>query len=172
MYSINQALPKDFSLTPVNKPVPPELNTDFTQLPRHLKFSSNYEDNNISMVRTRLRKNLILHKEFDSFIESPDGRNHFRGVLDLTNPNQAEGNPASDDEPKNVYDFLIKNGYHKPLRRKRGDPVEVIPRLNLGNRNKKNNSVDIRENKQKVDPYNYRWFIFEGPELIQPPTEK
>ena len=110
---IYHPLPKDFSLTPLNRKVRPDLMVDFTALPRHLKYSSRIDDNNIELVRDRLRKNMLLHKEFDSFIESQDGRAHFKGVLDLKNPNQVSGNPAEKDEPWNVYQFLINKGYHR-----------------------------------------------------------
>ena len=62
MVPIYFPLPNDFTLTPVNKPVPPDANVDATMLPRHLKFSSRVEDNNIEMVRDRLRRNMIFHK--------------------------------------------------------------------------------------------------------------
>ena len=113
------------------------MQCDFSKIPRHLKYTNAPEDNNIDLVRHRLRKNLILHKEFDSFIESPAGQAQFRGVMDMSNPNQVEGNPAIDGEPKNVYGFLIEKGFHKPQKRKRGDPVEVIPRLTMNTKNKR-----------------------------------
>jgi len=46
-----------------------------------------------------------------------------------------------EDEPKNLYAFLIKNGLTQRAKRKRGDPIEVAgPRREFKTRNRANNS--------------------------------
>lgn len=45
-------------------------------------YTSRREDNDIEMVRTKLRRNLIYHKDYQEFYNSKEGAKYFRGVLD------------------------------------------------------------------------------------------
>ena len=54
------------------------------KIPRCLKVSSRVEDNDIEIIRKKIRMNKIFHTKFDPSIGNSEGSRYFEGVY---NPN-------------------------------------------------------------------------------------
>jgi hypothetical protein len=75
------------------------------------------EDNDLDYVKTKLRKNMICHLDFDPSYENSEGRRYFAKVYV---PNRAEDvftfedleklNPE-DYPAQNLYDYIIDRGF-------------------------------------------------------------
>ena len=140
--------PKGFTLTPKQPPVPVEMDMGKYYLPKHLKYSSMVKDNDIEMIRQRLRKNKVFHLQFDRELDNNEGRMYYTGVYEKNNPAHIKGNPQEIDEPKNYYAYVLSKGLAKEKVRKRGDPVDLIPQLKMEKRSSRRNaSMDIRQSR-------------------------
>ena len=91
--------PKDFTLTPKQPPLSREMDMGKFHLPKHLKYSSMVKDNDIEMIRQRLRKNRIFHLQFDRELDNNEGRVYYTGVYEPNNPAHIKGNPLEIEEP-------------------------------------------------------------------------
>ena len=50
------------------------------KIPRFLKVTSRVEDNDLDMVRTKLRKNQVFHMNFNPSLENNEGQRYFSEV--------------------------------------------------------------------------------------------
>lgn len=91
---------------------PPEMQIGPVVIPPYMKYSSRREDNDIETVRTRLRKNLIFHNDFDPFLDSKLGKIYYQGVYEMNNPEHVEGTVENESAPKNVYAYNLQNNLH------------------------------------------------------------
>ena len=119
-------------------------------LPKHLKYSSMTKDNDIEMIRQRLRKNRVFHLQFDRELDTNEGRVYYTGVYEPNNPAHIKGNPQELDEPKNYYAYVLSKGLAQPKVRKRGDPVDDVPQLKYEKKpTRRHASVDVRQAQPK-----------------------
>lgn len=80
---------------------------------------------------------------YDPFIETNDGKSLYTGVL------KTDAELVNDeDEPTNIYAYLIKNGLVGRQARKRGDPIDMPTRRDFGGRTK----VESVPRRQKAKP--------------------
>lgn len=146
---VHKACPPSFTLQPMERlnNVPAELDQlDLGKIPKHIQLRSDIEINDLARVKLRLLKHRFDHLNYDPFIETQDGQAIFGGVLSpppasrgrsVKTPATAQTSvkepPAVDEEeqPKNLYAFLIKNGLTKLKRRRRNDPVDTMPRMDF-----------------------------------------
>lgn len=90
------------------------------KIPRFFKVTNRIEDNDLDLIKTKLRKNKIDHLNFNAALENNEGRRYFSGVYV---PNEPEEVFEFDDEfdlkdietgaieypTQNLYDYIIKN---------------------------------------------------------------
>jgi hypothetical protein len=87
------------------------------KIPRFLKVTNRIEDNDLDLVKTKLRKNMICHLDFDPSFENSEGRRYFGRVYV---PNKAEEVFTYEDLEKlnpeeypmqNLFDYIINRGF-------------------------------------------------------------
>jgi hypothetical protein len=94
---------------PNQEPILPALDTLGVPIPRALPISSKPCDNDIELVRKRLRKNFINHHTYDPNLDSETlGRDLFDGVYELNNLKHVNNNSANNGEPTNLYEKLYE----------------------------------------------------------------
>jgi hypothetical protein len=86
-------------------------------IPRNLKYTSKYNDNNVENIRNRLRANHIFHKNFNPALGGIEGGKYFSDVYEFNNPKHVEENNLNSEESKNFYKYLITNKKPKPPKR-------------------------------------------------------
>lgn len=96
---------------------PDKTNYDL-KVPRFLKVTNRIEDNDLDLVKSKLRKNMVCHMNFDPSYENSEGRRYFARVYV---PNQPETvftfddlenlDPASYPQ-QNLYDYIIDRGFN------------------------------------------------------------
>ena len=57
------------------------------------------KDNDIEMIRTRLRRNKIFHLQYDKKLDNNEGRVYYTGLYEPNNPTHVKGNPQELEEP-------------------------------------------------------------------------
>ena len=106
------------------------------------------KDNDIEMIRQRLRKNRIFHLQFDRELDNNEGRVYYTGVYEPNNPAHIKGNPLEIEEPQNYYAYVLSKGLAKEKKKKRGDPVDIIPTLKYDKKSSKRNaSLDVKQTR-------------------------
>lgn len=104
------------------------------------------KDNDIEMVRQRLRRNRVFHLQFDRELDNNEGRIYYTGVYELNNPAHIKGNPMEVEEPQNYYQYVLSKGLAKEKVRKRGDPVDAVPAIKYDKKSsKRNQSLDAKK---------------------------
>ncbi len=93
------------------------------KIPRCLKISSRYQDNNIDIIRRKLRKNKICHQSFNPSLDNIEGRRYYSGVYKANESVMS----YSETEIKNLYEFLVTTGLYKS-----SDKIENITHLRTG----------------------------------------
>jgi hypothetical protein len=92
-----------------NEHVLPALDTLATPIPGNITISNRAQDNDLELVRKRLRSNLINHKTYNPNLDPEHlGKRYFAGVYELNNPKHVPENKASEGEPTNLYAMLFK----------------------------------------------------------------
>ena len=51
-------------------------------LPKHIKYSSMVKDNDIEMIRQRLRRNKIFHLQYDKRLDNEEGKLLYTGIYE------------------------------------------------------------------------------------------
>ena len=119
-------------------------------LPKHIKYSSMAKDNDIEMIRQRLRKNRVFHLQFNKELDNNEGRIFYTGVYEPNNPAHIKGNPQEIDEPKNYYAYVLSKGLAKEKVRKRGDPIDDVPSIKYDKKSSQRNmSHDLKKTPSK-----------------------
>ena len=78
------------------------------KIPRFLKVSCRPEDNDLDMVRTKLRKNQVFHMEFNPSLENNEGQRYFADVYVPNQPEEVQAKDSSSKNRKGFLDFIIK----------------------------------------------------------------
>ncbi|CDW77892.1 glutathione peroxidase [Stylonychia lemnae] len=96
------------------------------KIPRCLKISGRYEDNNIELVRKKLRQNRFFHHIFDPSLDNSEGTRYYEGVY---SPVDATNQDKKDDleNAMNLYEYIVQKGLYKELHNK-----ETITHLRTG----------------------------------------
>lgn len=85
-------------------------------LPLYMKYSSKAKDNDIELIRERIRKNKIFHHKYNPFFDSDLGRIYYEGIYEQNNPEHVEGTREHNQAPKNLYAYNLSKGLHKKAR--------------------------------------------------------
>ena len=121
-------------------------------LPKHIKYSSMVKDNDIEMIRQRLRRNKIFHLQYDKRLDNEEGKLLYTGIYEQNNEAHVKGNSAEIVEPQNYYAYIMEKGLAKEKIRRRGDPIDMVPKKE-GTFNKKaerrNLSLDMSKLRSK-----------------------
>jgi len=86
-------------------------------IPRNLKYTSKYSDNDVENIRNRLRANHIFHMDFKPALGGTEGGKYFSDVYEFNNPKHVKENNLNSEESKNLYTYLIT--HKKPKTPKR-----------------------------------------------------
>jgi predicted RecB family nuclease len=78
------------------------------KIPRFLKVSCRPEDNDLEMVRKKLRKNQVFHMEFNPSLENNEGQRYFADVYIPNQPEEVQPKDSSSRKRKGFLDFIIK----------------------------------------------------------------
>lgn len=87
------------------------------KIPRFLKVTNRVEDNDLDIVKVKLRKNRICHMDFNPSFENAEGQRYFGDVYIQNQPeevypvaNLSDINPATYPS-KNLYEHIIERGF-------------------------------------------------------------
>ena len=86
-------------------------------IPRNLTISGRPEDNDIDLVRKRIRLNNIAHKEFDLAFLKQDTQRYFKDVYEHNNPKHVRETVEGKSEPTNLYVIIDQRMKQEKLRR-------------------------------------------------------
>lgn len=110
------------------------------------------KDNDIEMIRQRLRRNKIFHLQYDKRLDNEEGKLLYTGIYEQNNEAHVKGNSAEIVEPQNYYAYIMEKGLAKEKIRRRGDPIDMVPKKE-GTFNKKaerrNLSLDMSKLRSK-----------------------
>ena len=88
---------------------PPEMDRKGIAVPRNLSISQRVEDNDVDLVRKKIRLNNIDHKNFDTVLRNPDTIRYFSGIYERNNPKHIRETKEGSTEPRNLYVALEEN---------------------------------------------------------------
>lgn len=89
------------------------------KIPRFLKVTNRIEDNDVDLVKSKLRRNMIFHMDFDPSLDNTEGRRYFAGVY-IPNKHEEVFSLEEIDfkniDPSmlpsnNLYDYIIDRGF-------------------------------------------------------------
>ena len=89
-----------------------------------MKVTNKFEDNNLDIIRRKLRKNKIVHTKFDPSLDNSEGRRYYTGIYV---PNKELTDENGDEEIKNLYEYIVSNGLHLKI-----DETDAITHLRTG----------------------------------------
>ena len=94
------------------------------KIPRFLKVTNRVEDNDLDMVKSKLRKNMIYHMDFDPSFENTEGRRYFAGVYVPNLPEEVvitedfDVDKLDDKDAylgANLFDYIIERGFNNVM---------------------------------------------------------
>lgn len=98
------------------EPISPALDALSVPVAKNRSISSRPEDNDLDLVRNRLRINFFKHKEYEPNLDpESNGKLYFDGVYEHNNLKHISENRASEGQPTNLYAFLHKQKLDKRI---------------------------------------------------------